>query len=219
MHKPDSMSPAKKKQYVEERLKALGATSGPSEVLQRLVHNRALFCVYLLIDCSASMRGFKLAQAKAGSIHFAENAFRKGYAVGAISFSSDARMVSEPVQDVNQLRQPIARLEVGGSTNLTRALFFAREKLPVPVAGGTIVVATDGEPDNPASAVKMAQELRANGIDIICIGTDNADQHFLEQIASRKELAVHVRKEQLASAISDAAKQLSGGGTPDDRQD
>ena len=47
--------------------------------------------VYLAIDCSASMAGQKLLQAREGALDFAEDAQIKGYSVGLVQFESSAK--------------------------------------------------------------------------------------------------------------------------------
>jgi len=54
----------------------------------------------------------------------------------------------------------------------------------------------------------LAGEAKNAGIEIITIGTDDADEEFLRLLASRKELATKVIREQLGQAIADAAKML-----------
>lgn len=201
-----------KKEYVEKRLKELGARPVSLSNRRQLIRERALLQVYLLIDCSISMRDFKLEQAKSGAIQYAENACKKGYAVGVISFSGQARLVCKPVKNSMELKKAINNLAIESSTNLTWGLHFAKENFQAPVAGGTIVVVTDGMPDNVQTAVETANQLKRMRIKIFCIGTDDADQDFLEQISSKKKMAIHVEKENFASAIVAAAKQLSSGG-------
>jgi len=200
-----------RKQDVARRLAKLGAESSATYIRHR-PRGITLYCVYLLIDCSSSMDGSKLSQAKTGSIGFAESAFHKGYSVGIISFASQVHLVSEPLSDSRQLGDRVKKLMVEGSTNLAGALRFVAEKFTSPVQGGTVVVVTDGMPDNKDAAVKAAQRLKSMGVNIITIGTDDADQQFLEQISSHKDLAVRVVNKRLASGIVTAAKLLPNGG-------
>ena len=55
---------------------------------------------------------------------------------------------------------------------------------------------------------RLKARLRAQGIDIIAFGTDDADRAFLEKIASRSDLAVKVSSAQLESGIAGAARML-----------
>ncbi|MFO7803294.1 MAG: VWA domain-containing protein [Desulfovermiculus sp.] len=200
-----------RKQQLAKRLEELGANSESPQIRRRLATDSSVACAYLLIDCSGSMGGAKLSQAKAGSIGFSESAFLKGYSVGVISFSSLARLVTEPLTDIFKLRERIDLLEVEGTTNMAEALELSAEKFPSSSRGRAVVVVTDGMPDSADAVLKAAKRLRSLGIDIITIGTNDADQGFLEQIASRKELAVHVPRKHLELGIKTAAKLLPDG--------
>ncbi len=54
----------------------------------------------------------------------------------------------------------------------------------------------------------MAQRLKSSGTEILTVGTDDADETFLKQLASRSDLSVQVAPAQLASAISEASRLL-----------
>ena len=49
---------------------------------------------------------------------------------------------------------------------------------------------------------------RAKGVEIMAVGTDDADRKFLSQIVSRKELATKVERPQFRSQIASYGQQL-----------
>jgi len=51
---------------------------------------------------------------------------------------------------------------------------------------------------------------KERGIEIIAIGTDDADKDFLSRLASRSDLMVKVSRELLGQSIASAAKMLPG---------
>ena len=77
-----------------------------------------------------------------------------------------------------------------------------------------MVVITDGMPDHEEKALDAARDAKERGIDIITVGTDDADRVFLEKLASRKDLVVVVKSEQLGEGITSAAGMLPGGQAP-----
>jgi len=77
-----------------------------------------------------------------------------------------------------------------------------------PRAGDTIVVVTDGAVDDPKSTLALGTKLKASGVEILAIGTDDADKAFLSQLASRPDLGMKVVSSQLRQAITDASKLL-----------
>ncbi len=74
-----------------------------------------------------------------------------------------------------------------------------------------MVIVTDGVPnghDEPGATLKEREAAIKDAIDIIAIGTDDADQEFLKKLASRTELGMKVSKERLEQTISSSASLL-----------
>jgi len=165
--------------------------------------------IYIVVDCSGSMIGNKLEQAKSGVIDFAKDAFRKDYLVGIIKFSSKAEHLSEPTNDIAILQNKIKSIHASGSTNLTAAIKMAYSKLIDFTGSKVIVIATDGMPDNVKSSLKEANNAKTDGIEILTIGTDDADIEFLKKLASRTELSKKVPSEMFAQAILEASLLLA----------
>ena len=168
--------------------------------------------VYLVIDCSGSMTGGKIAQAKKGAVDFAKTAFSDGYEVGLISFSDNTSHLSPPVNKIEKLATGIDNLQIQGGTNMAPAIEEVisrfRQKTDALLA---MVIITDGITINPESALKAADDAKRLGISILTIGTDDADFVFLSKLASQTELARQVSSAQLEKAISDSAHMLPRG--------
>ncbi|OGL51523.1 MAG: hypothetical protein A3G31_03450 [Candidatus Schekmanbacteria bacterium RIFCSPLOWO2_12_FULL_38_15] len=185
-------------------VKKLEAASGKPVALRR-----SSKIVYLLIDCSGSMaEGNKIEQAKKGAIGFAEEAQRKEYAVGLIQFSSHAEHILEPHNELTSLNTSIEKLSANGSTNMAAAVQIARDKLLDKAGEKVICIVTDGMPDDKKATLEAANEVRTQGIEIMTIGTDDADKEFLEELATRKELSRKVLRDQLEQGIVAMAKML-----------
>jgi molecular chaperone DnaK len=166
--------------------------------------------VYILLDCSASMqKGQKLDRSKFGIIDFAKDAFKKYYRVGIITFSYKAELISEPTNDIDVLQNKIKDIRADGATNMTDALKLAYSKLKDFIGTKVIVVATDGMPDSVKNSLDAANAIKTDGIDIIAIGTDDADKEFLKKLASRNELSSKVTSDMLAQAITAASLLLT----------
>ncbi|WP_417914494.1 vWA domain-containing protein [Candidatus Electronema sp. JM] len=164
--------------------------------------------VYLVIDCSSSMDYDKMNQAKRGASGFANESQRKGYSVGLIQFSSYAEHISEPQRELGSLNAAVERMNSGGSTNMAAALNLAAEKFTDRPGEKIICLVTDGMPDSREAALAAANKAKQAQIDIMTIGTDDADRQFLEEIATRKELSAKVAREQLAQSMVSMAKLL-----------
>ncbi|MFA5399709.1 MAG: vWA domain-containing protein [Dehalococcoidia bacterium] len=164
--------------------------------------------VFLLLDCSGSMSGYKLNQARQGVLHFARDAIQKNYQVGLIKFDSDAALICNPNIVLSQIENNLPKFEATGSTNMVDAIKMAHDYLKKYQNPLAMVIATDGVPNDALAALKAGNESKKDGIEIITIGTDDADKDFLSRLASRKDLSSVVTKENLAKAIESAALLL-----------
>lgn len=164
--------------------------------------------VYLVVDCSASMDGNKLEQAKSGGEGFAREAQRKGYAIGLIQFDSDAKHLLDPQRELTNFHTSIKKLAIGGSTNMAAGIRTAIANLSDRSSDRTICIVTDGQPDDRNATLNTANEAKSLGIEIMTIGTDDADKSFLEELATRKELSIKVVNAQLQQGITSMAKML-----------
>jgi uncharacterized protein with von Willebrand factor type A (vWA) domain len=164
--------------------------------------------VYLVVDCSGSMAGHKMSQAKQGILEFAEEAIKKEYLVGLIKFDSSATRLCEPTYDIGDLRASLDMMDAKGSTNMAAALTMAREHLGDNRFTRVIVIATDGRPDKSQSALQAGQSAKNDGIEIMAIGTDDADLVFLKKLSTSLALGNKVPAEQFGKAIASAYLQL-----------
>jgi Mg-chelatase subunit ChlD len=119
-------------------------------------------------------------------------------------------MVCDPTSDAAHFAKKIARVDVGlvgGTTDLAAGLTLAGKFREL----AAVVAVTDGQSNDNDAALEVAASLKSRGIDIICIGTDDADKDFLQRLASRSDLATHVSSKNLRAAITDASRFLPQG--------
>lgn len=164
--------------------------------------------VYFLLDSSGSMKREKLDKAKTGILDFAREAIHKHYYTGLIKFSDKAEHLCEPTNDVDILKNVIKVIHSGGSTNLTDAIEMAHARLKSFTGSKVMVIATDGMPDKIKSSLVAANNAKTAGIEIITIGTDDADIEFLKMLASRTELVNKVSNDMWAQAIYESSLLL-----------
>lgn len=173
---------------------------------ERAIRKEA-YCVVLL-DCSGSMCGDKIEDAKLGVLDFTDRAFPGGYQVGLVSFASNARLISSLTADANEIRQSLSALYAGGGTDLKPGLEIALELLLPQIGARVIVVATDGFTANRTGALESAKRASEAGIEIITIGTEDADSDFLRELATTEAKALQVRSEEIGDGIRRAAALL-----------
>jgi Mg-chelatase subunit ChlD len=114
--------------------------------------------------------------------------------------------------NARRLHAAIGRLEAEGSTNLTDALEMARGQLVATDWKRYIVILTDGFPDAPESAVEQALAARGQGIEIVAIGTGDADRDYLGRLASSERASIFARSVELVQTFGHIARMIAEGG-------
>jgi len=164
--------------------------------------------VYLVVDCSGSMAGYKLEQAKKGALNFAKDALDREYSTGLIQFESIATHLCGPLRDIEVLDGYLQKMETGSTTNMAEAITLTTKNLKDRAGLKAMVIITDGMPDDEQTALRAAEQAKSKGIDIITIGTDDADEDFLKKLASRAELNIMVPINRLEQGIASSVKML-----------
>lgn len=164
---------------------------------------------YVVLDCSSSMaEGNKLDQVRVGAIEFADEAIHGNYEVGLISFASHARLLAEPTTELAELRVAGDMLVAMGSTNMAEALRMAGRHLDDTRPARAVILATDGMPDSRSDAEAAANALKARGVEILTIMTEDADTAFLSRLATRKDFVTVAKPHELRAALRAAASKL-----------
>ena len=77
---------------------------------------------------------------------------------------------------------------------MTEGILAAMNGLKGLLGFKAMVIVTDGMPNDPDGTLSMAKEAKNSGIEIMAIGTDDADQ-FPKILASRRDMGVKVAME------------------------
>ncbi len=166
--------------------------------------------VYILMDCSISMEGNNISQAKSGAYEYSKKAIAKNYNFGLISFKSDACCLVEATNDINSIYSAIDSLNVDGGTNMCDAITLGTELIVKHGGKKILCIITDGMPFNPKKTLEAARAAEKQDIEITAIGTDDADKYFIEQLATKVENAITVDSSQLELSISNTVTLLPG---------
>jgi molecular chaperone DnaK len=159
--------------------------AGGQVTLEDLAHNRAPMQVALIMDCSGSMYGANIDNAKKAALGFAQRTLQSpNRQIAVVAFPGGVK--STPTADVSRLTYAIDSLTPIGSTPMDEGLYEARNLLR-PRAGvqRVFVVMTDGHPDDPDATLKQVHDLRASGARVITVGVgDQVQREFLASLAS-----------------------------------
>ncbi len=159
--------------------------AGGKVSLEDLAHDRAPMQVALIMDCSGSMYGANIENARKAATSFIRRTLeQQNRQIAIIAFPGGVK--ATPTDDIERLIRAVESLTPIGSTPLDEGLADARN-LMKPRAGvqRVFVVMTDGHPDEPDAAVAEIHKLRSGGGRIVTIGVgDVVQQDFLSTLAS-----------------------------------
>lgn len=167
--------------------------------------------VALLLDCSGSMAGQSIADAKQAALSFLRSFTTPVGRVALIPFPGDnVHHLSEPGAG---LVRKINEMHACDGTPMTEALEAAADTVLVDAgAERVIVLLTDGAPNDGAGARAAAARAKQGGIRIIAVGVHGADEGFLRGIVSAPGDYYRVGETvELAGTFANIASELSGG--------
>ena len=202
-HQQDTRLASRHKTLTGSWLTQLEGTSG------QIAKAKSWVCeTWLLIDTSGSMGSGGIQQACLGAFGFAEQAIKSGYKVGVINFASGASICCQPSHSADEIKRSLQHCDAGGSTDMTAAISLALQRLSGRDGRRAICIVTDGEPNDQRSAIETAKSAATDGIEIITIGVEGANETFLRLIATKAELSKPVKRTALAASITKAAGLL-----------
>lgn len=176
--------------------------------------------VCLLIDCSGSMLnggeggGQKLREVKRAAGNFVGRRATPDDRIAVIGFGSRVHHAAKATADVEQLRQAIDELFDGGGTAMDLALEAAAEELaslPEKSVPRSILLFTDGAPDDQAAALAAARACGDRQIRIVAIGTGDADDDFLAQVTGDPQLVFRANSGRFEESFQQAERAIYGG--------
>lgn len=176
--------------------------------------------VCLLIDCSGSMdnggegRGQKLREVKRAASDFVGRHATPDDRIAVMGFNSRVRRAAKATADAEQLRQAIAELGAGGGTAMDLGLQAAAgdlAALPDKTLPRTILLFTDGMPDDEAAALAAAEDCRQQQVRIVAIGTGDADDDYLAQVTGDPQLVFRANSGRFEESFKQAERAIYGG--------
>jgi molecular chaperone DnaK len=167
--------------------------------------------VYLVIDCSGSMDGTPLQQAKQAAHGFVEHLDLSHCAVGLIAFHDATTVLLAACANAKKIRSAINGLSIGGGTS-ANPFEEVRKRLSGVEGARFAVVLTDGQWAGQGAAVRTAKACHVLEIGVVAIGFGSADEHFLKQIASTDEAGLLTDLSRLEETFATVAQVLTRAG-------
>ena len=167
--------------------------------------------IALVIDCSGSMWGREISEAKKAAVQFLDNIGPSAH-VGLVSFGNpDAHLQMGLTQNFKKLRRAIKGLDAEGGTPMAEAIALTRDQVLVNSENeNVLVLLTDGMPNNSNNTRREAELAKQQGIQMITIGVGNGvDSDYLKQVASTSDDYYFVEESvQLESTFTTIASRL-----------
>ncbi len=179
--------------------------------LEDLAKNRIPMQVVLLMDCSGSMYGQSIEDAKKAAESFVRRSLEPTRQIAVVAFPGG--VMSRPTGDLPRLQDAIRNLTPIGSTPMAQGLRDGRDLLK-PRAGvqRIFVVMTDGHPDDPDAVTTEIHRIRSTGGRVVTIGVGpQVQQEFLRGLASSpRDFHFCSESVELEGTFINLATELSG---------
>jgi len=173
--------------------------------------------VVLAIDCSGSMCGSKMEEAKRILTEIAEKYVEIGsnWSIGVVNFGGPheiypSKVLLSPTHSLAEIRASADRIQANGGTPMAAGLESIRHILETAPGKRRAVVITDGRPNSVQQSRQTAQTLKALGIQIgvVPVGED-ADRSFLADIGDfHSDIDVDGSGHGMAAAVIDLLKKM-----------
>jgi molecular chaperone DnaK len=155
--------------------------------LEDLARNRAPMNIVLIMDCSGSMYGQNIEEARKAALAFVEAALGPNRQIAVVGFPGG--VFCPLTAELARVQAAISELSPIGSTPMAEGLGAARDLMKSKAGVQRVyVVLTDGHPDDPDATTSEVTRIRTGGGRIITIGVGaQVRPEFLRAIASRPE--------------------------------
>ena len=185
----------------------------PTKVtLEDLARDRVPMHIALLMDCSGSMYGSSIREAKKAALSFIARSSGGNRHFSVVAFPGGLK--SPITQDGARLATALQGLTPIGSTPMALGLAQARAALKGDGGAQKIyVVLTDGHPDDPDATLAECNRIRRTGGRIIAIGVGpKVEQSYLSSLCSSAKDYHHCNDSvELEGTFINLATELSDG--------
>ena len=174
--------------------------------------------IALVIDTSGSMNRSKLAEVKAAATAFVQRQDLSQNQIAVIGFGSEVEVGTSLTSHLPTLTGAIAFLNDGGGTRMDIAIDAATNELLLSSDQRYIVLFTDGIPGYAGANLETeidntlytANQAKQEEINLIAVGTGDADTGFLSQLTGNSDLVFYANSGNFDQAFQQVEQRLSG---------
>lgn len=164
--------------------------------------------ICLLIDCSGSMKGSKLQEARRAATNFVQRQELTRHQISIVSFESAPHHQSGLSRSAADLSMAADRIADGGGTRMDLGLAAAADSLRGATEQKIILMFTDGMPDDKAITLSSATNVRSAAIKLVAVATDDADVGYLASLTGDKSLVFYTSSGQYEKGFLQAEQAI-----------
>jgi molecular chaperone DnaK len=170
--------------------------------------------VALLVDASGSMSGNDMVRAREACHRFINDTDFGWVEVGLVQFGMDSKasIVHAVSTKPAPLHKAVDTLQASGGTPMDGAIRLGTEMVTKSSGAAELflVLFTDGLPNERTATIRAAEEAKARGVKIICIGIGAADKALLNQLATAPgEVDIRKSSDELVATFGNLARVIS----------
>ncbi len=180
--------------------------------LDDIARNRVPMQIALIMDCSGSMYGTNMVEARKAASAFVDRTLEGGREIAVVAFPGGIK--TRPTDQADRILAALDSLTPIGSTPMHQGLVQARDTLRGKAGVQRIfVVLTDGHPDDPDATAAEAHRIKRTGGRIIAIGVGRkVRRDFLTALCSNASDYHHCDESvELEGTFINLATQLGSG--------
>ena len=166
--------------------------------------------ISLVIDCSGSMEGEKLAEVKQAALDFVKSQQLESTKVGVVSFSTFAQVETPSTNNTREIEDAISQLYADGGTNMTAGLDSSATQFNHEATNNYALIFTDGMPNDVPTTIAAAERLRRNAT-LLAIATDDAETWFLERLTGDPNLVIRATAGSFDKSFKQADEIIASG--------
>lgn len=164
----------------------------------------------MLVDSSGSMTGGKLEEVMNAATIFAGSQDLSQHLLAVVDFDSAARQITPLTHDLANIENALSQMDARGGTAMGDGLRVAQKTLSKSDRRNHILLFTDGKPNSQETALAMAYRVRAINIQIVAIGTGDADRSFLSSLTGDPNLVLWASAGRFDEAFRRADRLIHG---------
>ena len=167
----------------------------------------------LMLDCSGSMRGDDLVQAKAAATNLITKLFDfSTHKMALMSFSDKPKILSPLTNNPRDLTSKLSEIEAYGGTAMIEAFKAVENVLEGSTNQKIALMVTDGSPDRRQQTLSVVKKVREGGLKIVAIGVGkDFDKAFLTEMVGEKNTFTIDNMSQLTSTFERVIFALTKG--------